>query len=1030
MSKTYIGHFQSLAGVDYTVRIIPEEIDGQEQEIYLAGDNPFTVTYEESENPFSPMRISTASIQVVHNDYLTDVFSPKARGTMVELVSHQQYGDVVEWFGYLKPNLYNQSYSQEFETITLEASDCLASLQYYDYAPIEGGDKKKVATFLDILKHMLVPAGISTLLVQKCHYDTNDTLVLPDRFTITEQNFFSSDTEEPWKQDQVMQEMCKWMGYTAIQLKDKVYLVDFASYNSGADTIEFNRYNFTNDTEDSVVIGVTTNISADSYAGASNDISFDNIYNTISVKESLYICEDFVPGIFNESYLTPRLGDANKCNQVNGNLANYDPRCVGTDGKYFRDNVAKSGSPSGPNTEYYNFNKPYDNKFYESVYRTVSTGDIVPAPLSEDTKKNLANVFGYLGGTVVDEGSAKIPKHQYDVDSKVDFKKYLALSVWDKGYFDVDDNNNFISFLFTYNNKTTTQDLQDAANAVWDIDQPDLHKTVFKLKSGYKLPVVVSEETFVVLSCTAIFEKFPFPFINPDWQKEDGGWYSYAGQMVHMSPAMVFLLSIGDGENKRWWDGTTWKPAQSNGNGYAFRIPLEYEKDDDGKYKGSNWNTSRKNFNNVSWEEWAAVDGFKIPLTYVENGVQKRVDTNGEINFEVKLPSPMEWYKNPVKDGDGATNFRPYRNGACWIEDLSLKFAQKDSVLYEDKDIIYKNVIDEQSINEYDEQDFKVNTYPGFGKLSYSYVGDANTHSFYTRMKVDGMAGRYLSPEQNLLEKLYFQYSTPTTKKNLVLNTEFDQLSSITDGYDNKRYCMLGTEIDYAMDSQTVNLIESKYVDPDSDYRLNVTLVSPKSTTIDCSPEKLTWEVDATLPWEMDAYYQLASKDSSTGGYIPAPGTKEHLIGNVTSGDGSDVKTFEVNSPSNYEDEVTSKSARFLYYKTKDTTGKENKVTLLQEGFTPAYRPWINTGLCLNGEGCSQGCIQALDSFCPVGLTINTNYRNWFVNNPQECIQCGACMLFANNYPGKPYSGGNLSLCDQNENNNNNVFRIKFDREN
>lgn len=78
----YFGQFKSLKGDTYTVKLGSEATS----EIKLAAESPFTVTYTTSSTPFEPVRTSTATIRIVHNNYLEDILSSNAQGTEVTLL--------------------------------------------------------------------------------------------------------------------------------------------------------------------------------------------------------------------------------------------------------------------------------------------------------------------------------------------------------------------------------------------------------------------------------------------------------------------------------------------------------------------------------------------------------------------------------------------------------------------------------------------------------------------------------------------------------------------------------------------------------------------------------------------------------------------------------------------------------------------------------------------------------------------------------------------------------------------------------
>lgn len=82
----YIGYFRNLYdNQQYTVRIKTDFGSNIYTEIQL-GENPFTTSYEGGEVLFKPLKMSSATINVVHNNYLFDIYNPTAQGTRIELL--------------------------------------------------------------------------------------------------------------------------------------------------------------------------------------------------------------------------------------------------------------------------------------------------------------------------------------------------------------------------------------------------------------------------------------------------------------------------------------------------------------------------------------------------------------------------------------------------------------------------------------------------------------------------------------------------------------------------------------------------------------------------------------------------------------------------------------------------------------------------------------------------------------------------------------------------------------------------------
>ena len=106
MARNLIGYFGG--GDDctqYSIKIIANPTSSVFEEIYLSGDSPVVVTYDTSNTPFDPIRASRATITVVADNKLLDVFSSDAHGTQV-ILTNTSTGKA-EWVGYLTPNLLN-----------------------------------------------------------------------------------------------------------------------------------------------------------------------------------------------------------------------------------------------------------------------------------------------------------------------------------------------------------------------------------------------------------------------------------------------------------------------------------------------------------------------------------------------------------------------------------------------------------------------------------------------------------------------------------------------------------------------------------------------------------------------------------------------------------------------------------------------------------------------------------------------------------------------------------------------------------
>lgn len=735
----YMGYFQSLDGVDYTVRLISDVESDDYGLVMLAGESPFTVSYPASDTLFEPVKKSTATIRIVSKSYLEHILSPYAQGTRVELLADND----VKWCGYLTPKIYDQSWVNEYEEIELEASDCISSLQYLDYEPL---NDRGFVTFKQILDDIRDKCGQIKGYYWSQSKIVEDEYLTPDKIGIYEQNFFTNDTDEPWKLYDVLYEICQYLGVTCVQCFNSLYLLDYGDYTTQAATNSKYDYYATDGTYGSYwyMGNNAVTISADTFRGNDGTISFQPIYNKVVVKDNMYNVESIFPEIFDDQYLTNINGDFHTAVEVEP-LSDYAAYPKGR--KYKDEDVA--------DTTYRYFMRIYDHKYWQTIYNgnmTLVGGDAVQL---------LRNT---LQGRIVDLGTVKEAYYslgQKIVPNTVDYTRYLCIP-------------------------------ERHDDAEWNTG-----KVVFRLKDGWKMPCMVSDDAFLVLSCNAKFERYPGrPYINPDWTSAQSklatsGNYSTTDRIA----APRFKLTIGD---KAWSSfRKRWVELDDTHN---YIEPIMEWQQDNIDY----WNTDINTLNQVSWEENVNETGYMIPLA--------DVDLSQDIHFEIQCPAPTCYGWSDKESSWFGLKYNAY----CWLSELTIKVVERgQDVVKEDNDVIYENVVDEDSLNELDEITFRLTTYNNTTKPSYSNVVYVSTgKTFLTYIKDRGLSSAEQKPEENCIERYVNQYSTPTRQLCITLtdNHNTTTYNGIITPFicQGTGYFPLGIEIDYANSKETITLIEEK----------------------------------------------------------------------------------------------------------------------------------------------------------------------------------------------------------------------------
>lgn len=756
----YKGYFNGLDNKYYRVELIGDSASGEYTEIMLAGDNPFTVQYNESLTPFDPLRTSVATINIVNDNYLEDILSVHATDTIVKLIQYSGTNETTVWCGYLSPKMYNQPYENCYETISLNANDCLSTLQYTKYTEMNG---RGITNIKDIIDNIVTNCGLIEGYYWTRSKKVGTTVLLPNQLLIPEQNFYYNDTDDSWTLQTVLEEICRYLGFTALQWGTRLYFIDYQTLTINDDVYAtyYGKANgYTQGAATHLIASKT--IDGDSYRLNGATISFEPIYNKVVVNCNMNVCEDFIPELFADDNLTNRNGDI---------YANYEvePEDPATAKYPYGNDWAGQGYEDEEHSddEYRYFHRLFDNKYWSSLYYVENGTAVVPLPSQLKNKECIRN---YMGGNIVDMGA--VAKDYVDengqliVASKLNYDRYLCLS---QKYMDCDG---------------------------YYIDSsPAYRKVLFKLNDGYYFKCGLSDSSYVVLKCKAKWERYKNrPYINPSWASTKCKVKkNYNGRIQNEPPKLAFRFHVGD----KGWSGHK-KEWVAKGSEYDWFQPTIKDIIKNKDF----WNTDYDLLNTVNWELNINDDGYIIPLS--------GVDKTAKVEFEILNPSPafftmdnkrlkyMEW------------------NAYCWISDFSITCAEQDQdVERTDSDVTYENVIDGDAVNELDDITVKITSFTDMTKPSYSNImyqatsGDNPT--FLTQVKEEALSNNPQKCEENIIEKYVYQYSTQTKKINLTLDTDippFQKIFAVDVDNQTKGYTQLGSTIDYRMGQQTMTYIE------------------------------------------------------------------------------------------------------------------------------------------------------------------------------------------------------------------------------
>lgn len=281
--------FKSRKGVDYLIDIQKENYDGESFELTGSGESPFSVEIESEDFLYTPIRFSTATIRVVGDDYLRQLYS----------TAYQQYrvtfkrNGVVAWCGFIKPEVYSQDYSSGCFELEIECASAMSVLEFVNYKQLNTESKTFVSLWSLIKECIALSRGqysgvyLPHVYAKDATDYANGANVLAE-MTVSEQNFFDED-DKPMKLKEVLEEICKLLNWTCADYLGALYFVD-VDY-----TGEYYRYTPGFESYTMEAIGGVQSVQRIGFSGSEHTLDFLSGYNKATVKTSNYSIGALIP---------------------------------------------------------------------------------------------------------------------------------------------------------------------------------------------------------------------------------------------------------------------------------------------------------------------------------------------------------------------------------------------------------------------------------------------------------------------------------------------------------------------------------------------------------------------------------------------------------------------------------------------------------------------------------------------------------------------------------------------------------------
>lgn len=759
----YRGSFHSLENHNdkiFQVDLITNSDDSEITEIKLSFKNP-VVIITDSDGLFAPIKSSSCTITILVDEFIPDLYSPENQGIYIQ-VKNITDNEII-WQGWNTPCSYSQPYAKSLDNLEIEAVSCLSTLQNIKYDQVS--NTKTIKTVHEILYNIFQKTGYSGSL-----YYMNDSLGTSlSELKLQESNFFDDDGEA-WSCYEIIEQICLFMGWSAIPFGNNIYLIDYETLQKSDNITEWRKIINSTTSQVSILNNNLITISKDSYAGSDTNISLDEVYNKISLNDSIYEIEEITTDIWDTD---------------NKQLINVARTTLGTS-RFIHYHKGEEDKAWQVYWTKYIFNQ--DANWKERYY---SVDDFTEVEWYQNGIENY-NYGPYdwvngWGNTI-----NAMPERYWIFDdyasltSSVDAKEIIAFNEITKRKAQSFNSENDITNYFThvYNcpvlEYTFPEEIQwksyDGASFI-------CFKGDLWWQCDWSKTEVWLEDFFVVYPFDGIetlageYNKYERNPNNADFNKG--------------FPMLKAKLQIGN----KYWNGSQWTTTETTFDIYYHKEMMSASGTDNevlsyGAWQHPVYNTTvtsnQMNFINIDKTKLIGEDCLAIPINE---------SVYGKLKFT--LYPPKQAYVISLWADFDITQLCP----VVYMKDFELtyKFIPDNYNLINidefdsDSDIIYTNVINENYVTEFDEIELKVNTAAENKPISRSYIMDSSS-DYIVNLTKNGVTKRQ---EHNLVNMYYDHFNFPKKIYECTIHDYLNPGSPVQ---------ITATEGDFVIDTQSFDI--------------------------------------------------------------------------------------------------------------------------------------------------------------------------------------------------------------------------------
>ena len=280
---------------------------GNEKDGIFFTDDPVEIT-SQANDTFDHLLCYQASVRLLCRNFVPDFFCSSCRDAVVNILRN---GECI-FVGYVEPQAFSQGYNEDYDEVELTCIDCLSALSYSNYRNVGAAGvlydalKGKAAqrTFYDIIAEILNDVGEAANYMRggtfKIMYDgskalsngTGDEIYnIFQNISINELLFFGDEEDDMWTQEDVLNEILKYLNLHIVQEGTTFYIFSWESIRKNS---HLNLYRIDEGSEESIEIP-TYRVGKDiEVADCDTKISIGETYNELLLTDNVTEVNDVI----------------------------------------------------------------------------------------------------------------------------------------------------------------------------------------------------------------------------------------------------------------------------------------------------------------------------------------------------------------------------------------------------------------------------------------------------------------------------------------------------------------------------------------------------------------------------------------------------------------------------------------------------------------------------------------------------------------------------------------------------------------